>query len=59
MDDFGTGYSCLSYFRRLPFDKIEIDRSFVQGMLDGSHARSIVEAAISLGHGLGLQVAAE
>ena len=59
MDDFGTGYSCLSYFRQFPFDKIKIDRSFVHDMLDDYHARSIVEAVISLGRGLGLKVVAE
>lgn len=59
MDDFGTGYSCLSYFRQFPFDKIKIDRSFVHDMLEDTHARSIVEAVISLGRGLGLQVVAE
>ena len=59
MDDFGTGYSSLSYFRQFPFDKVKIDRSFIQDMLHNNHARSIVEAIISLGRGLNLKVVAE
>lgn len=59
LDDFGTGYSSLSYFRQFPFDKVKIDRSFISEMLDNSHARSIVDAVISLGRGLDLQVVAE
>jgi diguanylate cyclase (GGDEF)-like protein/PAS domain S-box-containing protein len=59
LDDFGTGYSSLSYFRQFPFDKVKIDRSFVADMLVNNHARSIVEAVISLGRGLDLQVVAE
>ncbi|WP_439711052.1 EAL domain-containing protein [Bradyrhizobium diazoefficiens] len=38
MDDFGAGYSSFSYLWRFPFDKIKIDRTFMQG-LDGSHRR--------------------
>ena len=59
MDDFGTGYSSLSYFRHFPFDKVKIDRSFVADMLHNKHARSIVEAVISLGRGLELKIVAE
>jgi predicted signal transduction protein with EAL and GGDEF domain len=59
IDDFGTGFSSLSHFRQFPFDKIKIDRSFVAEMLENCHARSIVEAVISLGRDLNLQVVAE
>lgn len=59
MDDFGTGYSSLSYLRRFPFDKIKIDRCFVQdlGQEDGSAA--IIRATIDLGKALGMVVLAE
>ncbi|MGX7703927.1 bifunctional diguanylate cyclase/phosphodiesterase [Methylobacterium sp. Gmos1] len=59
MDDFGTGYSSLSYLRRFPFDKIKIDRCFVQdlGQEDGSAA--IVRATVGLGKALGMIVLAE
>ena len=58
LDDFGTGYSSLSYLRHLPLDTIKIDRTFVAG-LDGQADRSIVEAVISLAHGLRISVVAE
>ena len=49
MDDFGTGYSSLSYLWRFPFDKIKIDRSFMQGF-DGSgrDAKTVVKTIIAL-----------
>ena len=59
MDDFGTGYSSLSYFRMFPFDKVKIDRSFVQDMIGNSQARAIVRSVIGLGRGLGVPVLAE
>jgi len=59
MDDFGTGYSSLSYLQRFPFDKIKIDKSFVQGMTEKADCLAIVRAVISLGRSLGMMVNAE
>jgi EAL domain-containing protein (putative c-di-GMP-specific phosphodiesterase class I) len=58
LDDFGTGYSSLAYLKHLPLDTIKIDRTFVAG-LDGPTDRSIVEAVITLAHGLRISVVAE
>ena len=49
LDDFGTGFSSLSYLRKFRFDKIKIDRSFVQTMHDDRVSEAIVTAIIKIG----------
>jgi diguanylate cyclase (GGDEF)-like protein len=48
LDDFGTGYSSLSYLQRFPFDKIKIDRSFIQDLAGAGASASIVQAVVSI-----------
>ena len=59
LDDFGTGYSSLSYLQSFAFDKIKIDKCFVQEFADNSDNSFIVQAILNLGNGLGVQTTAE
>lgn len=59
LDDFGTGYSSLSYLRRFPFDKIKIDKSFIQGQGTDCGTKVILEAMIRMCCDLGFDVVAE
>jgi diguanylate cyclase (GGDEF)-like protein/PAS domain S-box-containing protein len=58
-DDFGTGYSSLAYLRRLPFDTLKVDRSFLIAGLEDERGSVVLDAIILLAHDLGLQVVCE
>ena len=59
LDDFGTGYSSLSYLRSFPFDKIKIDRSFIQDLSNGAEPLAIVNAVAGLAKCLNMTSTAE
>jgi predicted signal transduction protein with EAL and GGDEF domain len=59
MDDFGTGYSSLSYLQSFPFDKIKIDRSFVNDIVKSTGSLNIVRAIAALAKGLRMSATAE
>jgi diguanylate cyclase (GGDEF)-like protein len=60
MDDFGAGYSSLGYLQTFPFDKIKIDRSFVNGISNSCNSSlNIIRAVATLAKGLGIVTTAE
>ena len=60
LDDFGTGYSALGYLKKVPFDKIKIDQSFVRGAAQkGSMNGAIIASIVSLAEALGMDTTAE
>lgn len=58
-DDFGTGYSSLSSLRKLPFDTLKVDRSFLAPEAQDHRALVILQSIIAMGHALGLTIVAE
>ncbi|CAN7358630.1 EAL domain-containing protein [Phyllobacterium sp. LjRoot231] len=59
LDDFGTGYSSLSYLRKMPFDKIKIDQSFVRDLPHNRGSLAIIRAVMGLGASMGMKITAE
>jgi diguanylate cyclase (GGDEF)-like protein/PAS domain S-box-containing protein len=59
LDDFGSGYSSLGYLTRLPFHRLKVDRSFVDGIASDPAKRKLLAGIIALSRGLGLATVAE
>ena len=59
IDDFGTGYSSLDTLRSFPFDKIKLDRSFMNEVENNEQSKAIVRAILALGRSLSVPVLAE
>ena len=60
LDDFGTGYSSLSYLRSAPFDKLKVDKSFVDSCTQqDQNSAKIIAAIIGLSDALGMETTVE
>jgi diguanylate cyclase (GGDEF)-like protein len=59
IDDFGTGYASLSQLRRIPFDILKIDKSFIAALSPGSRAESLIAGIVEMAGHLGIAVVAE
>lgn len=59
IDDFGTGHSSMKYLMELPLDILKIDKSFILNLFDHEDNQTLVEAMVTMGHELGLDIIAE
>lgn len=59
LDDFGTGFSSIGYLRRYRFDRLKIDKSLVEGVLDDQTAQSIIHATALMARSLSMNLTAE
>ena len=58
LDDFGVGYSSLAYLTKFPFDKVKIDKSFVDA-LDRTETSAVISSIVELAKSLNLAIIAE
>jgi len=59
LDDFGTGYSSLGYLTKFPVDKIKIDKSFTQGLIERAECAAVIASVLTLARGLDIATTAE
>lgn len=59
LDDFGTGFSSLSYLKRLPINRIKIDRSFVRDVITDRYDAAIIDGVVAMAGKMGLEVLVE
>lgn len=59
IDDFGAGYSSLGYLKNIPVNTIKIDKSFVDGILEGGKDFEIIKTIIAMAQGMGMDTIAE
>ena len=59
MDDFGSGYTALNSLARFPFDKVKIDKSFVDQLTEDADVAAIVASIVALGRSLSVDITAE
>jgi EAL domain-containing protein (putative c-di-GMP-specific phosphodiesterase class I) len=59
IDDFGTGYSSFEYLKKLPIDKLKIDKSFIANVTNNLDDASIVQAVVAMAHNMNMEVIAE
>jgi len=59
LDDFGTGYASIGYLRRLPFNRLKIDKEFIAPLAQGGRGIDLVGAIVALATSLGLEITAE
>ncbi|MEM9277610.1 MAG: EAL domain-containing protein, partial [Pseudomonadota bacterium] len=59
LDDFGTGYSSLSYLHKLPLDKVKIDKSFIDDLINSKRSQTLLSGITAMGKALDLKIVVE